>query len=105
MGDDACHPDESAEPPDNAESTRERGGVQRVEMTMSRAIKEGPGEDDEEEHRPERPDEPSNKLQVKSGGPTDVQVEPGGETKAEQIKRAAHKDVGAEVDRKVAETC
>ena len=52
-------------------------------MTMSRAIKEGPGEDDDEEHRPERPDKPSNELQVKSRGPTDVQVEPGGGTRAE----------------------
>ena len=53
----------------------------------SRALTKGTeaaGNNGDEERQPGRPDELPNRPQVESTEPADVQVEPGGETDAEQ---------------------
>ena len=97
----ARRPEKPDQLPDEVEGAR----VQEVEMVMSkvsRSVEEDPGDDGGEGS--ERPDEPPDEPRGESGGPTDVQVEPGGETKAERIECAAHEDAGAEVDGEAAET-
>ena len=56
------------------------------------------GEDGDEQHRPRRPDEPPSKPQAEPEGPTDVEVEPGGDIIVELNGSAAHKDADAAAD-------
>ena len=72
---------------------------------MRRGIHEGLGDGDDKERRPGVPDELSDEPNVEPRDPQSVQVEPGGETKAEQNGCAAHEDADAEVDGEVAGTC
>jgi hypothetical protein len=65
-GDDGRRPDKPTEPPDVLKASREVEG--------------GAGDGDDDEHRPEKRDEPSNDLAIEPRDPKDVQVEPGGET-------------------------
>ena len=44
------------------------------------------------------PDEPLNKPQVESRGPTGVEVEPGGETNVERDRSATHEDADVRTD-------
>ena len=80
-----------------------------METRVSKALREvedGPGEDGDEERRPRRPDEPPGEPQVESAGPTDVEVEPGGETgEVECNKCAARENADADVDGEVAWAC
>ena len=101
--DESCRPMKPDVPHDEVEGAR----VEEVETAVSKASRsiEDPGDDgDDDDKESERPDASPDELRGESGGPTDVQVEPGGETEAERIERAAHKDAGAEVDGEVAET-
>ena len=72
---------------------------------MRRGIHEGLGDGDDEERRPGVPDELSDEPNIEPRDPQSVQVEPGGETEAEQNGCAAHEDADAEVDGEVAGTC
>ena len=105
MDDDARHPDEPTEPPDDTESARVRGGEERVEMMVSKAPREDPkgAGDGDEERRPVRPDKPSSNAQVELRDSEDVQVEPGGETKARRSGSVAHENADAAVDEEVGE--
>ena len=80
-----------------------------METRVSKALREvedGPGEDGDEERRPRRPDEPPGEPQVESAGPTDVEVEPGGETGEVECNRcAARENADADVDGEVAWAC
>ena len=114
--DDARHPDEPTEPPDDAESARVRGGEERIEERVSRMLTgranetaESGGatgartESDSDEGVPgSAEDDPEDQ-----GGATDrrkvVEVEPGSETKARRSGSVAHEDVDADLDREAGE--
>ena len=103
MGEISDEPRRPTKPHDSPDNEVECAKVGEVETSLSKAsrgVQEGPGDGDDKECQPRRPDEPPNEAR----NPADVQVEPGGETEAEQIERAAHEDAGAEVDGEVAET-
>ena len=87
-------------------------------MADSREVEDGPGEDNDEELRPQRPDEPPGEPQVESRDCAVAQVEPDGKTVAERNGSATHEaadaaDDGraeealreAQVDRESVETC
>ena len=98
--DDARHPDEPTEPPDDAESARVRGGQRRVEVDVSRMSRgradETVGSDSttgartKSEGDEDGPGNPKN-------APDDV--EPGGETNAERSGRVAREIADARVDK------
>ena len=103
--DEEHHPDEPTKPPDKPEGMARHGdkrsveGVQLRELRVSRVSMEGAqttddGDDDTVKmHRPTKPKDP----------PDDVEVEPGGETKARRCGSVAHEDVDADVDWDVGE--
>ena len=80
--------------------------VERRVSEVSREVEDGPGKDGDEERRPRRPDEPPGEPQVESAGPTEVEVEPGGETgKVKHNRCAARESADAYVDGEVAWAC
>ena len=116
MDDDARHPDEPTEPPDNAKSARVRGGQRRVEVDVSRMLRgradKTVGSDstmgtrtelDSDEGVPGStevdPEDPGSAMDRRE----DVEVEPGGKTEARRTGSIAHKDVDVDVDREVGE--
>jgi hypothetical protein len=88
-GDDERRPEVPTEPPDQPKGTRARGSEQRVEEVESRALRgvekgaEAIGGDDNDKSRWGKLGEPHDEPRVESTDPTDVQVEPGGETAVE----------------------
>ena len=98
-------PRRTTEPPNTPEGTKVEG-VETGASRVSREVEEDPGEDGNEQHRPRRPDEPPSEPRVESAGPTDVEVEPGGETGEVECNRcAARENADADVDREVAWAC
>ena len=117
--DDARHPDEPTEPPDDAESARVRdgeewvevdpgGGKTDVERDGSVAHEDADADIDREvgEWRRDAQVEGENggtrrDVSTEARVSRDVQVKPGGEVDAERNGSAAHEDVDAMVDDEV----
>ena len=72
--------------------------VERRVSEASREVEDGLGEDSDEEHQPWIADEPPGEPRVKSGGPIDVEVEPGSEIAVEQNGSTAHTDMDTTAD-------
>ena len=105
-GDDEHRPDAPTEPPNKPKGTRGRRSQERVETRALRALREVEedlGKDSDEQRRPQRPDKPPGEPRVESGGPIDVQVEPGGKTDVKRNGSAAHKDADAVADGRAVE--
>ena len=96
---DERRPDEPTEPPDKTEGMGGQDCDTRV-SEVSRGVEDGPGENIDEEHRPQRPDGAPDEAQV----PADVEFEPGGETDVKRNGSAAHEDADAAGDGSAEET-
>jgi hypothetical protein len=107
MGNNKRHPDVPTEPPDMPEGTRGWGSWERVEMGVSRVLREVKGDlgNDDEEQRPLRSDEPPDEPRGKMWDSPAIQVEPGGKTEAKQSERATLESTDAEIDGRVIGTC